>query len=287
MKISSMNSSDYFVPGVLVVDDDVDALAEVCEMIDSLGLSVRGVDTVRSALTAVAEDKSIGLIITDLKMNMLDGFDLMAELEARYGTSRQIAKIVLSGFPSFDNALASLRLGVVDFIEKPATFEKLKASIRQAFAKMNVPRAGTASSFEEAEVEQPVGAAISDQTSALEFIKSLQKQRARRSEIVDSPLFSDPAWDILLDLVAARLGGQTVSVSSACAAAQVPFSTALRYVNRLVKEGLANREADPNDRRRDLLALSDRGFKLMDHYINSIRGGKISTASAGSQSLIQ
>lgn len=104
----------------------------------------------------------------------------------------------------------------------------------------------------------------------------------RRAEIIKSPLFSDPAWDILLDLMAARLSNQVVSVSSACAAAQVPFSTGLRYVNRLVKADLAARYSDPNDRRRDLLRLSDQGFSLMERYIKSVRSGKASAAGSAS-----
>lgn len=269
-------------PGVLVVDDDVDALAEVCEIVDALGLSVKGVDTVRSALVAVAEDKNIGLIITDLKMSVLDGFDLIAELDARYGAQRHIPKIVMSGFPSYDNAVASLRLGVLDFIEKPATFEKLKTAIRGAFRKVGPLRDGDMNGLEPHKADPLTHADVSDPGSGLDLVKELQKQRARRSEIIKSSLFSDPAWDILLDLMAARLSNQTVSVSSACAAAQVPFSTGLRYVNRLVKADLAARYNDPNDRRRDLLRLSDQGFRLMDQYLKAVRSGKASAAVSGS-----
>lgn len=269
-------------PSVLVVDDDVDALAEVCEIVDALGLSVKGVDTVRSALVAVAEDKNIGLIITDLKMSVLDGFDLIAELDARYGAQRQIAKIVMSGFPSYDNAVASLRLGVLDFIEKPATFEKLKKAIRGAFQKASPMREADGATLETFRAAGPAADDPCEGGSGLDFIKELQKQRMRRAEIIKSSLFSDPAWDILLDLMAARLSNQTVSVSSACAAAQVPFSTGLRYVNRLVKADMATRYNDPNDRRRDLLRLSDHGFKLMEQYIKAVRSGKASAAASGS-----
>lgn len=276
-------SGSAAAPSVLVVDDDVDALAEVCEIVDALGLAVKGVDTVRSALVAVGEDKSIGLIITDLKMSVLDGFDLIAELDARYGAQRPISKIVMSGFPSYDNAVASLRLGVLDFIEKPATFDKLKTAIRRAFQRVSPARESDFVGFDAGKADVAESSDGLELGSGLDFIKDLQKQRMRRTEIIKSPLFSDPAWDILLDLMAARLSNQTVSVSSACAAAQVPFSTGLRYVNRLVKADLATRYNDPNDRRRDLLKLSDQGFKMMDQYIKSVRSAKSSPTASGSQ----
>lgn len=150
-------SSGREAPSVLVVDDDMDALAEVCELVDALGLSVKGVDTVRSALVAVADDKNIGLIITDLKMSVLDGFDLIAELDARFGAQRHIPKIVLSGFPSYDNAVASMRLGVLDFIEKPATLEKLKTAIRGAFQKVIPPRDSEGNGLEPFKADLPPG----------------------------------------------------------------------------------------------------------------------------------
>ena len=48
------------------------------------------------------------------------------------------------------------------------------------------------------------------------------KLRANRDNIADAQLLSDPAWDMLLDLYAARLEGRRVSVSSLCIAAAVP-----------------------------------------------------------------
>lgn len=267
------------LPSVLVVDDDIDALAEICEIVAALGLSVKGVDTVRAALVAVSEDENIGLIITDLNMNVMDGFDLLAELDARHGPQRKLATIVLSGFPSYDNALESLRLGVNDFIEKPATMDSIKKAIRRAFLKLDGSRTSQVFGYEEARIKSSENIISGQVTSDLQFVKELQKQRRRRNEIIRSPLFSDPAWDILLDLMAAKLGNELVSVSSACAAAQVPFSTGLRYVNRLVAENLAVRLSDPNDRRRDLLQLTDQGFSMMNDYIKSINKSGLATSA--------
>ena len=42
-------------------------------------------------------------------------------------------------------------------------------------------------------------------------------------------LFADPAWDIMLDLFAARIEGKDITVSSAGIAACVPPTTALRW----------------------------------------------------------
>jgi hypothetical protein len=85
-------------------------------------------------------------------------------------------------------------------------------------------------------------------------------------------LFSDPAWDMLLDLTYARLTGKRVSVSSLCIASRVPATTALRRISDLVSQGLATRIRDENDGRRVFVDLTEDGFSRMTAYIENVRG---------------
>lgn len=85
-------------------------------------------------------------------------------------------------------------------------------------------------------------------------------------------LFSDPAWDMLLDLTHARLSGKRVSVSSLCIASRVPATTALRRIGDLVGEGLATRVRDEADGRRVFVELTEDGFSRMIAYIDNVRG---------------
>lgn len=94
---------------------------------------------------------------------------------------------------------------------------------------------------------------------------------ARQSFFPDG-LFSDPAWDMLLDLTHARLSGKRVSVSSLCIASRVPATTALRRIGDLVNEGLATRVRDEADGRRVFVELTEDGFARMTAYIENVRG---------------
>lgn len=76
-------------------------------------------------------------------------------------------------------------------------------------------------------------------------------------------LFSDPAWDILLELYALHLEQQRTSISSVCVASSVPASTALRWIGKLEQDGFVVRTADPVDARRSWLALSSDGLDRM------------------------
>ncbi len=97
-------------------------------------------------------------------------------------------------------------------------------------------------------------------------IRDIIKGRRLRERFFDSELFADPAWDILLDLKAAALEGQNVSVSSLCIAASVPPTTALRWVTTMTESGMLVRRQDPDDARRVFIELSEDSSAKLDNY---------------------
>lgn len=111
----------------------------------------------------------------------------------------------------------------------------------------------------------PVDTAIAPQT-----IRAALRARRLRDGFFAQGLFEDPAWDMLLDLFAAEREGARVSVSSLCIAAAVAPTTALRWLNRLIAEGMIERRPDPRDRRRAFVALSAQGSAAMQGYLAAL-----------------
>ena len=109
-------------------------------------------------------------------------------------------------------------------------------------------------------------------------IRKLIRQRQARARFFDPELFADPAWDILLDLAAARAERQRVSVTSLCIAAGVPATTALRWIGQMVDTGLLVRVSDPQDRRRAYIALADGTADTMARYFAEIGVGELAAA---------
>lgn len=99
------------------------------------------------------------------------------------------------------------------------------------------------------------------------FAEQLFLERRRREKFFDADHFGEPQWDLLLDLFIAGKRGQQVSVSSACIAASVPPTTALRHIVILTEQGFIERVPDPYDSRRVNLRLSSETSGKMEFYI--------------------
>lgn len=104
--------------------------------------------------------------------------------------------------------------------------------------------------------------------SLLEVAQTRYFERRNRVAIFGHPeLFGEPAWDILLDLYIAHARGKTVSVSSACIGANVPATTALRWLGLLEEVNLVTREHDPLDQRRVLVRLTQDAVSRMEKFL--------------------
>lgn len=101
-------------------------------------------------------------------------------------------------------------------------------------------------------------------------VRDVIRARRMRDRFFGAGLFEDPAWDMLLDLFAARLEGRQVSVSSLCIAAAVAPTTALRWINKLLAGGLFERAPDPVDRRRAFVALSPSAAEGIERYFGAL-----------------
>ncbi|MFA7595997.1 MAG: MarR family transcriptional regulator [Novosphingobium sp.] len=102
------------------------------------------------------------------------------------------------------------------------------------------------------------------------LVRQIIRQRQLRSRFFDGDLFADPAWDILLDLTAARVENVRVSVTSLCIASGVPPTTALRWIGQMTDAGLLVRVEDKTDRRRAFIDLTQQAADGMARYFGEL-----------------
>ncbi len=98
-----------------------------------------------------------------------------------------------------------------------------------------------------------------------------KERRDRDLELPEARGFwSEPAWDMLLDLFIATEEGRVVNVTSACIGACVPSTTGLRWIAQLSKARLIWRGVDPFDARKGTLGLTKEAVDSMKRYLDRI-----------------
>ncbi len=110
---------------ILVVDDEqvvIDAVVKICS---SEGYTVDAAIDAKEALQKFSHN-NYALIICDIMMPGIDGFEFLDELHKRKISS---AVIMTTGFSTVENAVKSLYTGAIDFIPKPFTTDELVNSV--------------------------------------------------------------------------------------------------------------------------------------------------------------
>jgi two-component system nitrogen regulation response regulator NtrX len=108
---------------VLVVDDEADIRDLVSGVLEDEGYAVRTAADSTQTLDAIEERRpSMVLLDVWLQGSKLDGLQLLQEIKQRDST---IPVLVISGHGNLDTAVAAVREGAVDFIEKPFEAERL------------------------------------------------------------------------------------------------------------------------------------------------------------------
>ncbi|MBW0144557.1 winged helix DNA-binding protein [Sphingomicrobium clamense] len=112
--------------------------------------------------------------------------------------------------------------------------------------------------------------AMRDGVSHAALVRETITLRRLRERVFPKELFADPAWDILLDLYGSHIAQHRVSVSSLCIAAEVPATTALRWITNLEDAGFIIRARDPHDGRRVFVSLTEGAVKGMEQIFDEV-----------------
>jgi two-component system response regulator FixJ len=112
---------------VHVVDDDDAARESLAYLLASAKIKVQTHESAVAFLAALPT-LSLGCLITDVRMPGLSGIDLLKHLKK----TTTIPVIVITGHGDVPLAVEAMKIGAVDFLEKPFDDERLIASVRSA-----------------------------------------------------------------------------------------------------------------------------------------------------------
>ena len=99
-------------------------------------------------------------------------------------------------------------------------------------------------------------------------VRQLILDRALRKSIFPTEIFADPAWDILLHLYASHLEQRRETISRIICLSDVPATTGLRWVHKLVDMDLLTLRDDPCDLRRKWVLLTPTAQCALGAYFN-------------------
>ncbi|TCM15364.1 response regulator receiver domain-containing protein [Novosphingobium sp. PhB165] len=287
------------VETVLIVDDDVDWCEECAFSLRTMGYAPLVANSAHEAERLYA-NHDVSIAIVDFNMPGQDGISLIYDLsQSAELRGQRLQFIMVTGYASKDVAIDAMRASAVDFLEKPVQQADLRRALQRTKGLRDTPAArgdllgkisnlslelrSLAQLLDEPTArgsgsEGPIGPAQAETADRLErdhepgelaaYIREILRKESKRREIGGGELFGDPAWEMLLDLLLAKIEGRLVAVSSACIASGAPMSTALRLVRRLVAEGVLFRLPDEHDRRRHFLAINPKLEQPMIGYLS-------------------
>jgi DNA-binding NtrC family response regulator len=117
---------------VLILDDEPIVWKRLKPALEKVGYEVEAFTRSSNAMRRVQE-KDFDIVVTDLKMEGIDGMAFMTEVKKR---SPRTEVIVITGFATMETAKESFQKGVFDFLAKPFKRGELLEIVKKAEAKV-------------------------------------------------------------------------------------------------------------------------------------------------------
>jgi len=112
---------------ILVVDDEEGIRKSLKAVLEEEGCLV---DTAENGQEAIARSKTTfyNLALVDVRLPDMDGVELLTSMSQ---TTPKMVKIIVTGYPSLDNAIQAVNKGADGYIVKPFTMEHLLDAIKE------------------------------------------------------------------------------------------------------------------------------------------------------------
>lgn len=107
---------------ILVVDDEKNIRLTMAQSLEPLGMTVETAINGEEALQKL-EDRPFGLVFLDLRMPGMDGMEVLKRISEKWPGTRVV---IITAYGTIENAVEAMKLGAVDFIQKPFSPAEIK-----------------------------------------------------------------------------------------------------------------------------------------------------------------
>ncbi|MDR3569148.1 MAG: response regulator [Syntrophobacteraceae bacterium] len=161
---------------ILIVDDEESIGIIVKSFLQRLDYFCQSVTSASEALEMLGEDH-FDLVISDIRMNGLNGLELVGEIRRRFP---RVATMIMSGFMGDHSYSDVIKAGAVDFIAKPLSLEELQAKIVRLDGERRIFR-------ELKEANQKIGLSLTEMTKVNERLTMEIAERGQmQAELSDA-----------------------------------------------------------------------------------------------------
>jgi len=112
---------------VLLVDDEDDFRKASAEALERRGFDVAHAASGEEALVSLEHERP-DVVVLDLRMEGMDGIEALREIRDR---DEDLPVVILTGHGKLEDVLSGIRLGIVDFLQKPVDIDRLAAHVRR------------------------------------------------------------------------------------------------------------------------------------------------------------
>jgi len=118
---------------ILIVDDDENVRKVLATILEEEGYAVESADTAKKAIEK-SRRKFYNLALIDIRLPDIEGTELLTRMR---DTTPKMRKIIITGFPTLQNAMEALNRGAHGYILKPFDIEKVLETIKEELKKQS------------------------------------------------------------------------------------------------------------------------------------------------------
>jgi DNA-binding NtrC family response regulator len=116
---------------ILIVDDDENIRKVLQAILEDEGYKVETAETAKKGIEQ-SEKAFFNLALIDVRLPDMEGIELLSKLR---GTKPKMRKIVVTGYPTLQNAISAVNKGADAYVMKPFEVEKILQTIKEQLKK--------------------------------------------------------------------------------------------------------------------------------------------------------
>ena len=124
---------------ILIIDDEVIALQNLMHVLKKEGYEITGTQSSTEALEYI-EQQRFDLVLTDLKMEKVDGMQILSRVKELYPEAEVI---MITGYATVETAIEAMKLGAYHYVAKPFKLDEVRKVVREALAKVSLVKENT------------------------------------------------------------------------------------------------------------------------------------------------